>query len=332
LKWAEQPEELLKVFLKGDGAIPEKVNSIYQFILGDQKQLVINQLSSTGDLDEVHIDRVLAFLSGIIAAQILHQLQFESQKGRKFIAILQEEEERVKIQTPSKLLELITRAKSEDRKSASKEDEGIQESSGSESPTAPYQPISRLLLYVALFFISLAALYWIKSPELESLSPMIQWHPEEQEHLPDQKIWHLGTNSTLTLEDNDPLNNFIENYLNASRRDSIRQFTLKRTMVTPQDSLLPGYYRTVLNQLEKLHQAQPSPPYHLKVNITPGENAVVSTETVEYLRQKINSSLPFLSHIESYSFVIQIYKPMEARKTRLNPNQDTEVYWTLRIK
>ncbi len=333
LKWAEQPEELLEVFLKGDGAIPEKVNSIYQFILGDQKHLVINQLSSTGDLDEVHIDRVLAFLSGIIAAEILHQIQFESQKGRKFLTLMHDEEERVKIQTPSKLLELITRAKSRERKSESKkEQEGDPDSSDSESPTAPYHPIPRLLMYTALFFISLGVLYWVKSPELESLSPMIQWHPEDREHLPDQKIWHLGANSTITLKDNDPFNDFIENYLNASQKDSVRQFALKRTLVSPQDSLLPDYYKKVLNQLHKLYESQPSPPYHLKVNITPGENAIVSEETVEFLRQQINSTLPFLSQEKSFSFVIQIYKPLEARKTRINPNQDTEVYWTLRIK
>jgi hypothetical protein len=325
-EWADQPDTLLDLFRRGDGAIPEKIKTIYQFIVQDEHPLVIRQLSSTGDINPQHLDKVLAFLSAITAAQVLRTLETESQKGRKLLSILKEDSEYIKIQTPSKLLELIKEEEVTEAAEAPPEDD--QE----ESLDRPRAPLRPLLFFSLLFIGSLSILYWIKSPEMDNLAPMIQWHPAEPEQLPDQKIWQIAPGSSLTLEQGDPLNAFVSYFLQAKTLDSVRNFRLKAVSANPEDSLMPTYYRETLAHIKRLQQAQPHPAFHLSVTFTPGENGRITQALVDHVRAEIFRQLPVLAEGAPYAFVIQINKPQAPLRNRITPLPDqTEVRWSLSL-
>ncbi len=326
-EWADQPEILLELFRRGDGAIPEKVKTVYQFIVAEEHPLVIRQLSSTGDLNPQHLDKVLAFLSAITAAQILKSLESESQKGRKLLSILKEESEYIKIQTPSKLLELI-----KEDEAAAEVPKDTSERDKDEPLDRPRAPLRPLLIYSFLLIASLAVLYWIKSPELGDLSPMVQWNASEEKQLPDQKIWQIGRSTSLTLDQKDPLNDFVSYFLQAKTLDSLRNFRLKAVGAMRSDSLLPDYYRQTLVHLQQLQKAQPHPPFHLSITLTPGENAVISQEMVDHLKTDIFNQLPVLEEGSPYSFLIKINKPQIAIRNRnATDPKEIKVEWSLSL-
>lgn len=326
-EWADQPDILLELFRRGDGAIPEKVKTVYQFIVAEEHPLVIRQLSSTGDLNPQHLDKVLAFLSAITAAQILKQMASESQKGRKLLSILKDEAEYIKIQTPSKLLELMK--EEEEAKENVKETQDRKKEEVIERPRAPLRP---LLIYSLILVASLAVLYWIKSPEMDDLSPMVQWNASEEEQLPDQKIWQIGRSTSLTLDQEDPLNGFVSYFLQAKTLDTLRNFRLKAVNARRTDSLLPDYYRETLSNLQQLQKAQPHPPFHLSITLTPGEEAVISRDLVDHLKTEIFSQLPVLAEGSPYAFLIEINKPQTAIRNRKATNPDEiKVEWSLSL-
>jgi len=323
-EWAENPETLLDLFRRGDGAIPEKIKTVYEFILQEERSLVTQQLNSTGDINSQHLDKVLSFLSAITAAQVLKSLESESQKGRKLLSLLKEEAEYIKIQTPSKLLEIMREEESE---TAPPEPTDQEEDKSLSSPKVPIKP---LIIYSLLFLGCLAFLYWIKSPEMDNLSPMIQWHPAEAQQLPDQKIWQIGPGTSLTLDQGDPLNSFVSYFLQAKTLDSLKNFRLKAVSSNPRDSLLPSYYHETLEHLLHLQQAQPSPPFHLSITLTPGKEALISKDLIHHLRTKIFQQLPMLANGAPYAFLIQINKPQPPLRNRSTQEGDqVEVRWSL---
>lgn len=327
IEWADQPDILLELFRRGDGAIPEKVKTVYQFIVAEEHPLVIRQLSSTGDLNPQHLDKVLAFLSAITAAQVLKTLASESQKGRKLLSILKEEAEYIKIQTPSKLLQLI------------KEEEGdaeltkdTSERDKEEPLERPSAPLRALLIYSFLMIASLAVLYWIKSPEMDELSRMVQWNANEEKQLPDQKIWQIGRSIELTLDQEDPLNDFVCYFLQAKNLDTLRNFHLNAVSAVRKDSLLPEYYKETLEHLQLLQKAQPHPPFHLSISLTPGENAIISQEMVDHLKSTIFNYIPVLEEGSPYSFLIKINKPQIAIRNRnATDPKKIKVEWSLSL-
>ena len=325
-EWADKPEILFDLFRRGDGAIPEKIKTIYQFILNDEHPLVLKQLGTTGDINPSHLDKVLSFLCAIIAAQILKNLETESQKGLKLLSTLHAEEEYIKIQTPSKLLELIQRKKEEH------ESEIEQESEEEEAKIEKKRLSGRtVLLYTLLLILSIGILYWIKSPEFEKLSPMIQWHPEEEKQLPDQKIWQINSSTTLTLKQDDPLNEFVTYFSGSQSLDSIRHFRLKAVKSETADTLIPPYYQEAITNLQLLKNSQPDRPFQLSIQLTPGTEAIESKKLVDHMRQRIFAQLPELADGAPYAFLIQINKPKKILNNRSpDPNQ-TEVRWTLTL-
>ncbi len=326
-EWAESPDSLLDLFRRGDGAIPEKVKNVYQFILQDERPLVTQQLSSTGDINPSHLDRVLAFLCAIIAAQILRSLETESQKGRKLLSILRGEEEYIKIQTPSKLHELI---KEEEKPEPSPD--ALDATDGEQQNKPPKTRIRSIIIFLFLFIGSVSVLYWIKSPQMNNLSPMIQWHPAKQKQMPDQKIWQIAPNTSLTLKQDDPLNSFVSYFLQSKPLDTIKKFRLKAVSSNPEDSLVPAYYMKTIKHLKTLQQAHPSPPFHLSITLTPNENSAVSGPLIDHLRAVIFEQLPFMAQGSPYAFMLQINKPKLplGNRTTTLPDQ-TEVQWILSL-
>jgi hypothetical protein len=243
------------------------------------------------------------------------------------LSLLQGEEEYIKIQTPSKLHELIK----EEQAPESSADESKQ-TEAEEQEKAPKTPTRSILFLAFLFIGSIAILYWIKSPEMNNLSPMIQWHPAKQKEMPDQKIWQLAPTVSLTLKQDDPLNAFVSYFLQSRPLDSLKRFRLKAVGSNPEDSLVPAYYRQTIQHLKVLQQAHPSPPFHLSINLTPSETEVISEDDVDQLRSIVFKQLPFLSEGAPYAFMLQINKPKIplANRTTTQPDQ-TEVYWTLSL-
>jgi hypothetical protein len=325
-EWADKPEILLDLFRRGDGAIPEKIKTVYQFMVDEDRPLVLKQLGTTGDINPSHLDKVLSFLCAIIAAQILKNLESESQKGSKLLSTLQAEEEYIKIQTPSKLLELIKR------------DEAAQESEIEEKSEEDEAEIEKkrlsgrtVLLYTLLLVLSIGTLYWIKSPEFENLSPMIQWHPEKEKQLPDQKIWQINSTTTLTLKQDDPLNEFVNYFSGTQSLDSMRKFQLKSVQAESADTLLPPYYQDALKNLKLLKDSHPDRPFQLSIALTPSAEAIVSQKLLNRMRQRIFAQLPELADGAPYSFLIQINKPKKLLNNRSPDPSQVEVQWTLTL-
>lgn len=295
-------------------------------MVDEDRPLVLKQLGTTGDINPSHLDKVLSFLCAIIAAQILKNLESESQKGSKLLSTLQAEEEYIKIQTPSKLLELIKR------------DEAAQESEIEEKSEEDEAEIEKkrlsgrtVLLYTLLLVLSIGTLYWIKSPEFENLSPMIQWHPEKEKQLPDQKIWQINSTTTLTLKQDDPLNEFVNYFSGTQSLDSMRKFQLKSVQAESADTLLPPYYQDALKNLKLLKDSHPDRPFQLSIALTPSAEAIVSQKLLNRMRQRIFAQLPELADGAPYSFLIQINKPKKLLNNRSPDPSQVEVQWTLTL-
>lgn len=298
-RWAQKPEVLLTKWMNEDTEVIPVLEKSYEYIMGEYKDMVLEQLESTGDLEIWQLKRLLPFLSAILLSSLAEWETEEQADQGDLLSFIKEHYEEIKRTTPSKLMEILKKdSVLEERAEKDKKEEKDKEKDVKLS-------YKKLIPYIIGILTLIVLIYWINSGKVTDADeiPVTDTLANEVDKDINYRLWQLKGPHSLQLENDDPLNKLVERLVGI-QTDSVNEFYLRS--IAWQDTVLPEYYSNTIEHIKILHQAFPETNFHINIKILKYRKQDKSFSSGEIIKNIIQSKMPGLLETNTVTYSIDV--------------------------